>query len=372
MKTINIRLFLALFAVALACLPALLHAGVAQGSETNTKNGNNALQNNTTGTDNAAYGVQAMFSNTTGTDNTGIGFQALYSNIDGFGNNAVGSTALYSNTSGVRNTADGFGALLSLTNGDANTAIGSGAMSTSGVVNFNTAVGRRALFRIQGDQNIGLGFFAGSNARDGSNNDIYIGNVGPVPIGAESNTVRIGTQIPATATFGTESHPMPAHTDTYIAGIFGSMTGTPGMPVYDDSDGKLGTLPSSERFKEDVQPMKAASEALFSLRPVKFRYKSEVAKDTASQFGLVAEEVAKVNPDLVVRDAKGDIHSVRYEAVNAMLLNEFIKEHRQVQEQQKQIDKLSAQLKEQAALIQKVSARVELNESRTQTVAENQ
>ena len=399
MKKLNPISLFVLFASAVLSIAPSSQSGVAQGNERNTRTGNMALHNNTTGSDNTADGDHALYSNTAGGANTAVGsqalfndaynstpgsfadgndamgYQALYSNTTGGNNHAFGTQALFSNIDGTRNVATGGSALYSLTSGDSNTAVGNAALINAGTVNFNTALGRRALYRIQGDQNIGLGFFAGSNANNGSNNDIYIGNVGPVPIGAESNTIRIGTQILATATGPgnppVESHPMPVHTDTYIAGIFGSSTDTPGMPVYVDANGKLGTVPSSERFKKDVEPMKDASETIFSLRPVTFHYKPEVTKDATIQFGLVAEEVAKTNPDLVVRDAKGQVHSVRYEAVNAMLLNEFLKQHRQVQEQQKQIDTLTAQLKEQVALIEKVSAQVELNKS-TPRIVNNQ
>jgi trimeric autotransporter adhesin len=398
------------FVLISAFAPTSSRAGIAQGSESNTKNGNNALQNNTTGTNNSAYGDQALFNNTTGTDNTAIGYQALYSNSDGTLNTAVGSQALYnstqpagpvgstavgyqslysnttggnnqafgfqtlfSNTTGTRNLAVGDSVLFSLTSGDSNTAVGNASLINSETVNFNTALGRRSLFRTQGDQNIGLGFFAGSNLSDGGTNNIYLGSIGPDPIGSESNTIRIGTQIATTATGPgnppVETHPFPAHTDTYIAGIFGSGTDVAGVPVYVDASGKLGTLPSSARFKQDVHPMDNASERIFSLRPVTFRYKRAISKDSAPQFGLVAEEVAKVNPDLVVRDAKGETYSVRYEAVNAMMLNELIKEHRLVEEQQNQIEKLSAQLKEQASMLQKVSTQIELNRSAPRTVA---
>ena len=389
MKKINLHSGVLLLAIAVLSIPSASQAGISRGGDRNTNQGVDALHNNTSGSDNSAFGYQSLYSNTIGNQNTAVGsqalfnfagpadagtetavgFQALYSDVSGNFNQAFGSSSLYSNIDGIRNCAVGNSALQLMTTGDSNTAVGNATMVLSGTVNFNSALGRRALFRTQGDQNIGLGFFAGSNL-NGGNNNIFIANVGPVPIGSESNTIRIGTQIPATATTATESHPMPAHTDTYIAGIFGSSTGTPGMPVYVDANGKLGTVPSSTRFKKDVEPMKDASEAIFSLRPVTFHYKPEVTKDATIQFGLVAEEVVKTNPDLVVRNAKGEIHSVRYEAVNAMLLNEFIKEHRQVQEQQKQIDKLTAQLKEQAALIQKVSARVELMKTAPRTVAD--
>jgi hypothetical protein len=374
MKKIYLTSLGILFAVAFIFAPSATYGAIAQGSESNNNDGLDALHNNTSGVENEADGVGALYSNTTGSDNTAVGFQALFSNIDGAFNTAFGMNALYNNIHGVRNSVFG-GGLENLTSGDSNTAIGQASMLNAVTVNFNTALGRRSLFRTQGDQNTGLGFFAGSNLQDGGTNNIYVGNVGPDPIGSESNTIRIGTQTATTATIGNppiESHPMPAHTGTYIAGIFGSSTITPGMPVYVDSNGKLGTLPSSERFKKDVKPMTNASEKIFSLKPVTFRYKPEVTRDPTPQFGLVAEEVAKVDPDLVVHNANGKIQSVRYEAVNAMMLNELIKEHRQVQEQQNQIDKLTAQLKEQAALIQKVSAQVELSRSAPKTVANNE
>src|SRR4029077_5868454 len=139
-----------------------------------------------------------------------------------------------------------------------------------------------------------------------------------------------------------------------------------------DANGRLGVKPSSKRFKDEIKPMDKASEAILALKPVTFRYKKELDADGIPQFGLVAEEVAKVNPDLVVKDAEGKIYTVRYEAVDAMLLNEFLKEHQRIEEQDKRIDQLTAQLKEQAALIQKVNDKVELNRSAPQTVLNKQ
>ena len=144
------------------------------------------------------------------------------------------------------------------------------------------------------------------------------------------------------------------------------------MAVYVNPDGKLGTSPSSKRFKEDIQPMDKASEAVFALKPVTFRYKKELDPKSIPQFGLIAEEVEKVDPDLVVRDKEGKPYAVRYEQINAMLLNEFLKEHRTVQEQQKEIDTLMNELKEQKVLIQKVSAQVEMSNPARQVVISNQ
>jgi len=152
-----------------------------------------------------------------------------------------------------------------------------------------------------------------------------------------------------------------------------------GVGVIIDTNGHLGTVVSSERFKDEIKPMDKASEAILTLKPVTFRYKHELDPDGILQFGLVAEEVDKVNPDLVVRDAEGKVYAVRYEAVNAMLLNEFlkqhnefIKEHRTVQGQQKEIDALRAELKEQRALIQKVNDKTELDRPAPETVLNNQ
>ena len=341
----------------------------------NTANGVEALFSNTTGNNNTATGTLALFSNTTGSDNTANGFQALMSHTTGDANNAFGDQALSSNTIGSGNTAIGASALGSLTHGDSNTAIGNATLIQSGIVNFNTALGRRALFRSQGDQNIGLGFFAGSNLNDGGANNIFIGNVGPVPIASESNTIRIGQQTPAIATVGNppvERHLLPRHTATYIAGITG--TGVMGTAVQINSNGKLGVAPSSARFKQDIQSMDKASEAIHALKPVTFRYKPEIDPEGVPQFGLVAEDVEKVNPDLVVRDKEGKPFTVRHDAVNAMLLNEFLKEHRRVQEQAREIQQqkatiselkngmetVVARLKEQDSRIQKVSAQIEM------------
>jgi len=197
-----------------------------------------------------------------------------------------------------------------------------------------------------------LGASAGVNTT--GNNNIDIGNGGSA---GESDTIRIGT----TAT----------QTNAFIAGISG-VTVAGGVGVIIDTTGHLGTVVSSERFKDEIKPMDKASEAILALKPVTFRYKHELDPDGIPQFGLVAEQVEKVNPDLVVRDADGKINTVRYEAVNAMLLNEFLKEHRKVEEQQKEIAALAAQLKGQAALIRKVSDRLELSKAAPQPVADNQ
>ncbi|PYK21087.1 MAG: hypothetical protein DME55_00295 [Verrucomicrobia bacterium] len=347
----------------------------------NTASGSGALYSNTTGYENAAHGTDALYSNTigvantasgvralnsneTGGFNTATGFESLFSNISGEINVATGGSALYTNTTGHRNTATGFQSMYFNTSGARNTATGFGALQENTTGNFNTACGWASLSgNTTGNDNTALGFGAGWNLTAGDNN-IDVDNIG---VAAESNTIRIGMQVE------TVSHGFvfPAHTATYIAGING-VTIPRGVGVLVDSNGRLGTKPSSQRFKDEIRPMDKASEAILRLKPVTFHYKKEIDAEHTPQFGLVAEDVEKVNPDLVVRDAEGKIYSVRYEAVNAMLLNEFLKEHRTVQEQQKEIDVLRGELKEERALIQKVNDKVELNRSAPQTVASGQ
>jgi len=351
----------------------------------NSAFGFEALNHDTTGNQNTATGVRALFSDTSGGFNTATGAYALYGNITGFFNNAVGAYSLAHNTVGKENTANGYGALYYNTQGDNNTATGFAALYHNTTGTYNTANGLQALYsnttgnfniadgiqalllnttgshnaaigiqaldsNTTGSNNIALGHLAGENLTTGINN-IDIGSGG---VAGESGRIRIGTTGFQLATF--------------IAGIRGVTTANPAIPVLIDSAGQLGTTSSSRRFKKEIKSMDGASEAILALKPVTFHYKSDATG--TPQFGLIAEEVAEVNPDLVVRDEKGEIYTVRYEAVNAMLLNEFLKEHRTVQEQQKEIDALRAELKEQRALIQKVSDKVELNRPAPQT-AEN-
>jgi hypothetical protein len=246
------------------------------------------------------------------------------------------------------------------TTGGSNTAVGQGALKNNTAGSFNTAIGNQALQNLggampsptPGNSNIAVGFFAGKDLVTGSNN-IYIGNQGMDP---ESDTIWIGD----------------TQTATFIAGIK-NVTLAMGAPVViDTATGQLGIQSSSAHFKEQIRPMDKASETILALKPVSFRYKKGIDPKGIPQFGLVAEEVEKVNPDLIIRDQEGKPYTVRYEAVNAMLLNEFLKEHRKVQEleanaarQQKQIEALTAGL-------QKVSAQLELNKTAPQTVFNNQ
>jgi Chaperone of endosialidase len=282
----------------------------------NTANGSSALQHNTTGGLNAAFGGNALLSNTEGTENTATGANALSSNINGSGNTAIGVSALLSNTSGVDSTAVGSGALFSNIGNGGNTAIGHEALgnNTTGIANI--ALGWKAGLNVTtADGVISIGAF-GANV----SNSCYIGQIWQEPGGSQA--------------------------------------------VYVNSEGKLGAQVSSRRFKDEVKPMNKVSEAIYRLKPVSFRYKAEIEPTRPLCFGLIAEEVEKVRPDLIVRGSDGKVNSVRYDAVNAMLLNEFLKEHQTVQELKKQVAQLTAGL-------QKVSAKLELSKSAPQTVLNN-
>jgi hypothetical protein len=283
-----------------------------------------ALCSNTEGAFNTANGSQALYSNTTGTGNAAFGNSALFSNTTSNANTANGFEALYANSTGTFNTANGFRALRTNTGGAGNVASGSGALSDNTTGNLNTA----------------LGYNAG-NAVNTANEVICLGaNVGGENV---SNT-------------------------TWIANVYGVFTqsGT-GAPVIVSDTGQLGIIVSSERFKKDIVAMAKASEAILSLRPVTFHYKTDT-KGTL-QFGLIAEEVAKVNPALVLPDKGGKPYTVRYDAVNAMLLNEFLKEHRKNEEQEATIAKQQKQIDALAAGLQKVSAQVEVSKAAPQTVS---
>ena len=308
--------------------------------DNNTATGAAALLLNTAGHDNTANGVSALALNNTGSNNTANGAFALHSNTEGESNTAIGDNALFSNTNGLSNTAVGFDALFNNTAGVANTAVGWNALFDNTTGNYNTAIGLLALSNsTSGVNNVALGFYAGNGVIT-ANNVICIGTE---VAGADvSNTAWIGAVYGVTTQNGTTA------------------------PVVVSADGQLGTVASSERFKKDIATMEKASEVILSLRPVTFHYKTDT-KGTP-QFGLIAEEVAKVNPALVLPDKEGKPYTVRYDAVNAMLLNEFLKEHRRNEEQQKQINVLTAQLKEQAAQIQKVSAQLEASKPASQVV----
>jgi Chaperone of endosialidase len=289
----------------------------------NTTTGTGALTSITTGKNNVADGSNALHSDLVGADNTAIGFDALQTSTGGADNTAAGSNALQANMSGSSNTGVGYEALYHNLTGGGNVASGSLALYYNTKGNFNVGSGYRALYaNTTGNSNTAVGDNAGSVISTGSNNiDIGANVVGTL---SDTGTIRIGMQ-------GNQKA-------TYIAGIQGQTTAA-GAAVYIDSTGKLGTLTSSRRFKDDIRQMGSTSDVLLSLQPVTYHYKPQIDPKGTAQFGLVAEDVARVDPDLVVPDADGKPYSVRYEAVNAMLLNEFLKEHRRVQklEQEQQV-----------------------------------
>ena len=313
----------------------------------NTAEGFAALLFNTTASQNTATGVNALRNNTTGSFNTANGVNTLFRNTTGFQNVAAGVQALFSNTTGFHNMAAGFQALLSNTTGNHNTADGDNALvhNTTGIL--NTAVGGHALDQnVIGSSNVGLGFQAGLNIT-GSGNVCIGENI--LGLAGESNVTRIRN--------------------------IGSTAQANGVFVTVGAGGKLGFQVSSRRYKDDIKPMDKASEALFALKPVSFRYKKEIDPARSPDFGLIAEDVATVNPDLVARDEQGKILTVRYQAVDTMLLNEFLKEHKKVEEQEKTIVELksgmtalAATVKEQAVQIQKVSAQLEASKPAPQMV----
>jgi trimeric autotransporter adhesin len=301
----------------------------------NTATGYQALYSNSTAANNTAMGYQALFTNDTSgsgaaINNTAVGFQAMYLNSQGYNNTAFGLQALYDNTSGAGNAAQGAFALQANTSGSRNTALGNHALQ------YNN-----------GNENTVLGFEAGYVLKSGSNN-IDIGSPGGTA--SESNTIRIGT----TSQTAGEAPALAPQTATYIAGIYGvNLTGS---AVFVTSSGQLVAPGSSERFKTDIRTMPQDSAKLSRLRPVTFRYKTDVTGTT--QYGLIAEEVAKVYPELVIRDDSGKIQGVRYEELAPMLLNEVQKqqqinaaEHQHARTQDAEIGQLKAQLAEMRAAL---------------------
>ena len=304
------------------------------------------------GVEKTATGAGALLSNTTGCCNTASGAFPLFSNTNSAENSAFGNNALLSNIEAIDNSAFGYNALMSNTGGG-NTAVGAYCLGSNTTGVLNTAVGLSALAVATGSNNTAIGYSAGSNVTTAD-------HVICVDSGGQniSNSCFIGTP--------------GVHGNTYVAGIYGApINGGSATAVYIDSDGKLGTFFSSARFKQDIQSMDNASEAILALRPVSFHYKKELDSKRTAQFGLLAEEVENVNPDLVTLDRDGKPYTVRYEAVNAMLLNEFLKAHRKMEEQQKQIEALTTELKQQAAFIQEVSMQVGLNRPVPQLVLYN-
>ena len=352
----------------------------------NTAEGQNALFSLTTGQWNTALGAFTLRSDTDGSFNTAVGTAALFSNV-GSENTAVGAAALLLNT-GSSNTGVGADALLSNTIGAANTADGSSALQNNTTGNDNTATGRQALFNnTTGGSNTAVGVFALNNNIDGGANTAIGVNVlqnnthghnntaiglnalggsatGNFNIGLGSNAGMNVTSASNVICIGADGNNVD--NACYIGQIFGA-TSSGGTAVFVNSNGRLGTTTSSKRFKQDIKPMDNVSEALYLLKPVSFRYKKEFDPAGASQLGLVAEDVEKIAPDLVVHDKEGRPYSVRYEQVNAMLLNEFLKEHAKVEKLEAALDTVKKCLNEQGARIQKVSAKIEVSEPAAKT-----
>ena len=353
----------------------------------NTANGTFALFSDTGGEANTATGASALFSNTTGTFNTANGAEALSDNTKGNLNTADGWRALFNNTTGDRNTAAGAQALFTNTSGTENTAVGETALAGNSSGSFNTAVGFAALTNTTGGGNTGCGHAALGNNTTGTNNTAVGRNALSSSTGGNNTAVGSGAGAAVETAnnvicIGAGVDGADVSDSCYIGNIF-NQTSVFGTQVFIDSSNKLGTMTSSKRFKEEIKPMNQTSEALFALKPVTFRYKKEIDPGGTSQFGLVSEEVENVNPDLVVRDKEGKPYSVRYDQVNAMLLNEFLKEHKRLQEleatvaqQQRSFQEKFAQQEKQiealASGLQKVSTQTEISRSAAQMVENNQ
>jgi Chaperone of endosialidase len=321
----------------------------------NTGIGSTALLHNNGG-NNTGAGAGALTSNTTGNANTAIGVGALGSNIDASGNTATGVLALSANEHSFGNTANGFAALqnnLAVNN----TAMGAGALHLSVGGGNNTAVGFNALgSEVNGISNVAVGSGALANATRGFN--IALGAEAGLAVTTAINVIAIGHP-GANVDFG-----------CFIGNIRGETTNiADAIPVVIDSHGQLGTLSSSQRFKKDIKPMQSTSSSVLDLKPVTFHYKND--KSNIPQFGLIAEEVAKVNPELVARDKNGEIYTVRYDAVNAMLLNEFLKEHRKNEAQEATIAQLKKRIEAITADLQKVSAAIKMTQPATKVALFN-
>ena len=341
----------------------------------NTAVGAAALLLNVSGTENVAVGADALLFNGEGDFNNAVGAYALYNNLDGSFNNAFGDGALGTNVSGSNNTAIGSAALNSDNGNDEgignnNTAVGTFALFSNVTGSSNTAMGNGALnFCTTGSFNVAVGEYAGTTSVPSTGSfNVAIGEEAGTAVVSGSNITCIGAEVAGEDVSNT----------TWIANVYGVTTqsGTT-APVVVSDGGQLGTVASSERFKKDIAGMDKTSEAIMSLRPVTFHYKTDI-KGTP-QFGLIAEEVAKVNPALVLPDKEGKPYTVRYDAVNAMLLNEFLKQHKAFVEEQHQVEQLQATVtnlltavKEQTAQIQKVSRELEMNKAASQVAASGQ
>jgi hypothetical protein len=290
----------------------------------NTALGVNALPSNTVGYQNTAVGGFALNSNTTGSSNSAFGSGALANNATGSGNHAFGINALGANTTGDDNSAHGTSTLAANTTGNVNSAFGNFALGSNTTGSSNTATGFGALgSNTTGSNNTALGYSAGSNVTGGSNN-IDIANPG---VADDGGTIRIGTS--------------GQQVRAFVAGIWGHYVGR-GAAVLINSKGQLGVEESSERYKTDITSADVSSEKLQQLRPVTYRFKTDSTGDR--HYGLIAEEVDKVYPDLVVRDDAGNIEGVRYDELTPILLGEIQQQRRRLDNQAAQIEELNERL----------------------------
>ncbi|HXK09625.1 MAG TPA: tail fiber domain-containing protein, partial [Vicinamibacteria bacterium] len=312
-------------------------------ANSNSAFGYQALAANTTGPWNTAVGYQALAANTTGDSNSALGLAALGQNTTGLENSAFGASALFYNTTGTGNSSFGGSALVFNSTGSSNSAFGDSALHDNSTGYDNSAFGVQALYHTTGNGNVAVGVQAGHSQTTGSYN-IYLDNAG---VAGESNTIHIGTN--------------GRHAATYIAGISGA-TSASGSAVYVNSSGQLGTATSSRRYKEEIADMAGQSDVLMKLRPVSFYYKPELDASHTRQYGLVAEEVAEVAPELVLNDESGTPQTVRYHFVNALLLNEVQKQRRQLEAQEAEIRELrvqQAQVQELKEQLARLEARLE-------------
>ncbi len=317
--------------------------GLPPGSE-NTATGAGALLSNSIGAQNTGNGAFALFSNTEANFNTAIGARALFLNTIGSSNTATGAGALQNNSTGNFNAANGGFALFFNTTGNHNTSVGDSSLGSNDAGNSNVAIGDSALItNFSGNNNTAIG--ASALAGTTGSGNIAVGFQAGAAVGSSGNVIAIGSQ-------GDD-----VDNSCFVGNIRDAQTqNADAITVVVDSAGQLGTVSSSRRFKKEIAPMDKASEAILALKPVTFHYKSD--KTDTPQFGLVAEEVAKVNPDLIVRDKSGQIYTVRYEAVNAMLLNEFLKEHGKNEQQEATIAHQQKQIEALTAGLQKVTAQL--------------
>jgi uncharacterized coiled-coil protein SlyX len=347
----------------------------------NTAVGTAALLLNTTGDNNTANGVAALETNSTGNNNTANGAFALFSNTEGNANTGVGRDALLGNTTGSFNTALGHGTLVNNLASDNNTAVGFFALHDN-VAARNTAVGQQALdVNTIGAGNVAVGFHSLFNNLIGGGN-VAIGTEALLNSTAGFN-IAIGAQAGSAITTAHDvtainSPGADVNDSTFIGNIRGVTTDlNDAQTVLIDSAGQLGTINSSRRFKTDIKSMDKASESILALKPVSFRYK--VHRDGPAQFGLIAEDVAEVNCDLVIYDSDGKPQTVRYEAVNAMLLNEFLKAHNKMEAQDATIAELKSTVAQQqkgmealTEQVHKVSAQMQVNKPAPQLTANNE